>query len=391
MKLAIDFVLVMGILSILGILFLLIKTKQKTQSHQLLIILLSLLFCVVLTSYALLHRIKSIYYICFLVYFSIGYIAGPLFYLYIKSIFQPEEGLLKKNWKHFIPAILILLFWNIPLLISHLKGAFVFSYLEKISEIGFVEEIDQLGQLSFFLAYGFVAYRNLKQYQQKVKSNYSNLSDKNVVWVEYFLIGSLIAMIGSGILHVLQLQFGENNWTADYLIALPLVGMVLYLGYHGLTQSQVLLPSFLLEPATEVTDSTKVKLPSTQHSLSNVAEPEIQALKKSLLETIETEQLYLNEELTLGMLADSIGTTDKKMSVLLNHYLNTSFYDFINAYRVAEVQQKIKDKQYDHYTLLAIGLESGFKSKASFNRVFKKVTGLSPSKYKSTIQNREVS
>ena len=88
--------------------------------------------------------------------------------------------------------------------------------------------------------------------------------------------------------------------------------------------------------------------------------------------------------LTLGILADAISMTDKKLSALLNHYLQTSFYDFINAYRVTEVQNKMKDERYDHYTLLAIGLECGFKSKASFNRIFKKVTGLSPSKYKST-------
>jgi AraC-like DNA-binding protein len=66
----------------------------------------------------------------------------------------------------------------------------------------------------------------------------------------------------------------------------------------------------------------------------------------------------------------------------LNKNLNINFYTLINDYRVAEVQEKLKGKESKKYTLLAMAEDSGFQSKASFNRIFKNKTGMSPSKYR---------
>ena len=59
-----------------------------------------------------------------------------------------------------------------------------------------------------------------------------------------------------------------------------------------------------------------------------------------------------------------------------------NFYDFINSYRVKEVQNRLEGGDSEVYSLLAIALESGFNSKSSFNAVFKKHTGMTPSQYK---------
>ena len=58
-----------------------------------------------------------------------------------------------------------------------------------------------------------------------------------------------------------------------------------------------------------------------------------------------------------------------------------SFYDFVNEYRVKEASKRLLDPAYREYTILAIALDAGFHSKTSFNRMFKKVTGLTPSQY----------
>ena len=62
------------------------------------------------------------------------------------------------------------------------------------------------------------------------------------------------------------------------------------------------------------------------------------------------------------------------------HFKN--FFDFINSYRVESVKEMLLNKEFEHYTVLAIGLESGFNSKTSFNTVFKKMTGVTPSEYR---------
>lgn len=388
MNLVIDFILVTSIIGILLILFLLLRRKEINLSQKILAALFVLLFFVTLGFYAFLHHLRPIYYVSFLFYFTVGYIAGPLFYIYIKSLFQPTQDLFRKNWKHFIPAVLILLVWNIPLLLSNFKGEFIFSYLDILAENDF-DTIELALQIIFFIFYCLLSLRLLKQYQATLKQNYSNLIDKDLLWVKYLIIGSLVAMSLNGVLTILQLNFGVTSWNADSLTTIPLAIMVVYLGYYGLLQSRILLPEFIEkdnQPIPEI--ALKTKEPRIKHHLTNVPEIEIAELKKRLMEVLANEKPYLNEELTLGMLADFIPTSDKKLSALLNHYIKATFYDFINSYRVAEVKAKIADEAYAHYTLLAIGLDSGFKSKSSFNRIFKKETNLSPSQYKNSLSKK---
>ena len=381
MNLIIDFILVTSIIGTLLILFLLMKRKVMNQSQKLLSTLFILLLFVIIGFYADLHGLTTIYYICFLFYFTIGYIAGPIFYIYIKSLFQPSANLLQKHWFHFIPALLSLVIWNIPVLVSNIKRAFVFPYLKFLAKNGF-DVFEFFIQLIFFLFYCFLSLRLLKNYRQTIKQTYSNLQDKDLVWAKYLIIGSLSTMGINGLLTILQMAFGENSWNSDYLAVFPLALMIIYLGYHGLTQSRVLIPDFITQQTILPVSTEKKAAPQVKHHLSNVETAEITVLKSRLFEVLEKEKPYLNEELTLEMLAALIPISGKKLSALLNHYVETSFYDLINSYRVKEVSAKIMDSAYAHYTLLAIGLDSGFKSKSSFNRIFKKETGFTPSQYK---------
>ena len=58
-----------------------------------------------------------------------------------------------------------------------------------------------------------------------------------------------------------------------------------------------------------------------------------------------------------------------------------NFNDFINHYRIEDVKNKLKNGDHQHTTLLGIALESGFNSKATFNRAFKKSTDMTPKDY----------
>ena len=94
------------------------------------------------------------------------------------------------------------------------------------------------------------------------------------------------------------------------------------------------------------------------------------------------EQSYLDSNLNLNKLSKQLDITDKKLSALLNNHMNTSFYDYINSFRVQAVKEALLSNKHTTYTLLAIAFESGFNSKASFNRAFKKETGRSPSQFR---------
>jgi AraC-like DNA-binding protein len=100
------------------------------------------------------------------------------------------------------------------------------------------------------------------------------------------------------------------------------------------------------------------------------------------LKAMEIDKLYLVPDLTLSMLANQLTISAKSISQMLNHELNKNFHDFINEYRVEEVKKRLVDPDYRHFTILAIALDSGFNSKSSFNRVFMKITGMSPKEFK---------
>jgi len=67
---------------------------------------------------------------------------------------------------------------------------------------------------------------------------------------------------------------------------------------------------------------------------------------------------------------------------VINSLQGQNFYDFVNQYRVEEVKQLMNSPKATQMTLLGLGMEAGFKSKASFNRAFKKFTKMTPSEYK---------
>lgn len=114
---------------------------------------------------------------------------------------------------------------------------------------------------------------------------------------------------------------------------------------------------------------------------------------KALLTLFDEKKPYLNEKLSLKDVADQIGLSNQQLSYLVNRQLGLPFLDFVNRYRVKEVQEHIKNEDHLKTTLLAIAFESGFNSKASFNRIFKNQMGVSPSNYvknlkiKGSIQN----
>ena len=105
-------------------------------------------------------------------------------------------------------------------------------------------------------------------------------------------------------------------------------------------------------------------------------------ISQKLLMFIETECPYLDEELSLQKLSLLVNISTHRLSEVINQDLNTNFYRLINAYRVEEVKRKLKNSEFDKYSILGIAFESGFNSKSTFNKIFKEETGMTPSAFK---------
>ena len=107
---------------------------------------------------------------------------------------------------------------------------------------------------------------------------------------------------------------------------------------------------------------------------------------EKLIDFMKEEKPYLNPDLNLQLLADSLGLTRHQLSGMINLRFKKTFYDVIHDYRIGETLELMKSSHHKSYTLESIAFSSGFNSKATFNRVFKKVIGKTPSQYIEELQ-----
>ncbi len=93
-------------------------------------------------------------------------------------------------------------------------------------------------------------------------------------------------------------------------------------------------------------------------------------------------QLFKKPQLTLAEVAKEAGFSERSISTTLNQELGKNYFQFVNEFRVEEVKRKLHDPNNDHLKILSLAYEAGFNSKASFNRIFKDITGLTPQQFK---------
>src|SRR5690606_35862983 len=103
---------------------------------------------------------------------------------------------------------------------------------------------------------------------------------------------------------------------------------------------------------------------------------------KTLESLMISEKLYLDPELGLNSLAQRFDVTHNHLSMLLNDHIGKNFHDYVNAFRIEEVKERLLDPMYNNLTISSIGGDCGFNSKSAFNRIFKNSTGKTPSEYR---------
>lgn len=102
---------------------------------------------------------------------------------------------------------------------------------------------------------------------------------------------------------------------------------------------------------------------------------------KELRSHIDKNKPYINENLTLRLLAEQINLHPNQLSWLLNEQFGKNFNEFINHYRIEMFKTLAKDPKNSHLSILGLAFESGFSSKTVFNTYFKKETGVTPKQF----------
>ena len=298
---------------------------------------------------------------------SIIYIAlGPLLLAYIKSVYTALD--FNKLYKNLTPFFVAILLYSIPSYFVDISTT-----TNELSPIFLIYLVPLIGWI-YFIYCLFQSFKILKQCRKEVRKNYSftkNIDLKWIsIWVYGFLFFILIDLISGGIL------LASNSFKIIFVLNLTyLTSLIWYMGYYGLNQTQV----FLLNETIEK--------PTTQPKSPVIKNYEDLKRLETKFEQLFTEKLIFKEQnLTLLQISKELNISDKKLSNFINSYLKTTFYDYVNSHRIAHFKKCIQNGQSDQLTLLAIAFDSGFNSKATFNRVFKQKEGITPFQFKKQIE-----
>ncbi len=379
MRLLADFILVFGFAITSVILFMLAKAKNRELPQNILIVLLGFILVTIISFYAGLHRLKFLYLVTLVFENGERFIMGPLIFIYVKSLFLENKGLVKKHLVHLVPFVLYWLVFTLPFVASSYLGYVVFDYLKPFHNMPYLALIKD----AYLLLYLILSIRLFYRFKAMMKFNYSSFITNNVQWLKLFLLTFFGLLLFDFIITLYEVVFGYfTSWDTGYITAVFMIILVTYLGYNGIKQSVVTMPDFLLDEEVGKANNKNGNSPIA----IEISEEELLKLQTKLEAIVLTEKPYLLHDLTLTHLAKMIETTDKKLSLLLNRKMKMPFYDYINKHRVETVKEKLASSNFDNFSLIGIAYDSGFKSKSSFYRIFKKETGVSPSQYKQALR-----
>ena len=181
--------------------------------------------------------------------------------------------------------------------------------------------------------------------------------------------------------------------TASLLIlAIVFIGVIIYQkrslnsAYHALfDKSQQLMGITSETPQpTDGDEYTETGSEANRRSCSSDKDDDERnrLLYDRIVKTMETTSDYLKPDFGLSNLVAMVDSNVAYVSKVIKIYSNMNVPSFINEYRVREACRRIADdRSFSKLTFAAIGESVGFSSQVSFNRAFKKATGMPPSVY----------
>ncbi|MFM2361796.1 MAG: hypothetical protein RLZZ316_698 [Bacteroidota bacterium] len=306
---------------------------------------------------------------------------GPLLYFYFLSITNTQFRFNKSHTKHFIIPILGLLLVFIKTGLDFVwHHPFANTALSQFGTKGPYADIDRSWVFyafsnAVFLYYLFITFSAFKKYQLYIQQNFSDTVPISFSWLRNFIYCISAGVIIFLLFNLVAVLTNGTTYVFDWYAYLFLGIAVYYLSIGGYftnhrqrNKLQFNTSTALQQP---IQNAQQTQPQEKQQLLNNAA-------LQTLVQYMQQQKPYLDEALSLTQLALQIKMPSTELSKLINTGTSQNFNDFINEYRVNEVIEKLKANEHHAQTFLGIAYDCGFNSKATFNRAFKKHTGLTP-------------
>ncbi|MBO9561614.1 MAG: helix-turn-helix domain-containing protein [Niastella sp.] len=294
---------------------------------------------------------------------------GPLIWCYVQATTDPAFRLTRKRYRHFYSIVLDLFPYVLILLadIGSLTGLVSKGQRSWVSD--FIDQWQVYADIPRWLS--LTAYLWLtRHYLQQQRAAQAAGQQQTTGWLRQFVTVFLVFqaiwfvyLVPYSIPATRQALLDAVDW---YPVFIPLAVMIYWLGLKG-----YLVHYNPFELNSSKTLATVSALPET---LATLYIDQLQLI-------METQKLYLDPSLTVNTLAKQVDIPAKTVSAVLNQHLHKSFSVFVNEYRIAAFRERIMQGDAGNLTIPGLAAECGFSSAATFQRIFKQLTGITPSQF----------
>lgn len=285
----------------------------------------------------------------------------PLLWLYVLSLTEPKKLSQSLFQKHFLIPLLFLFYallvYFCTISIKNLDEKTSVANRLLYDEIKIIEDILSV---VWGIYYGILSYNQLKKYQKWIESYISNTAVPTYKWLRNLLIFSAVVLLLLGIMIVSQ-QFHIFSFVPIQLFYFYLVFLIYAFGFFGFRHQDFKISIDLISKKSEVSSN------------SNLMD-----LLENLQHWMQSDKPYLEPDLNLNQCAAKLNCSVQTLSEAINLGKSTNFRDYINQLRISEFKSRIAKTNLQKETIMGVAYECGFNSEASFYRIFKEKTGITP-------------
>ena len=322
-----------------------------------------------------------------------SYFLAPLFWLYVFYLTASEDQRPPRLARHFVlPGLTGVVALVVLMSPPEMREKLFASDLPDPPEMGLALAIG-MGLLQFSVFPQIVMYlvlimRRLSRFRLRLRDYYSSTEKHELRWI--YVIGGLGFSFWFGLALLMVAAAASDKAQLVISIGTSLVSFLLVsaLTLWGIRQSPPLSPDTGPDIGHDAgPDPDPTPPPQGGKYEKSALSPEASArLSRKLRQAMEVDHLHRDANLSLWALARHIGATPNYISQTLNEVMGESFFDFVNAYRIAEAKTLLATTDN---SVLTITYDVGFNARSSFYNAFKRHTGQTPTLYRKKMSQRE--